>query len=84
VYCDNISLISLSKNHVFHHKIKNIHTRCHFIRDIVKNIDTRYHFIRELVSNGEIYLESCRSKDQFDHIFIKTLENVCLSFIDKI
>jgi len=59
VYCDNKSAITLSKNHVLHQKRKYI--------------DTRYHFIRELVNNGEIYLQSCRSKDQLADMFTKPL-----------
>ena len=58
---DNNSAIELSKNHVFHKRIKHI--------------DIRFHFIRELVNNKEICLEFCRSKDQFAEIFTKPLEN---------
>lgn len=61
VFCDNNSAIALSKNHVFHHKIKHI--------------DTRYHFIREFVNNEEIYLKFSKSKDQLNDIFTKPLTN---------
>jgi hypothetical protein len=43
MFCDNTSTISLSKNHVFHKKRKQI--------------DTRFHFIHELVNNGDITLQ---------------------------
>ena len=59
IYCDNNSAIALSKNPVFHKRSKHI--------------DTRYHFIRELISNGEIYLEHCKSNDQYADIFTKPL-----------
>jgi hypothetical protein len=59
VFSDNNSSIMLSKNHVFHKKIKHI--------------DTRYHFMRELVNNKEMCLEFCRSKEQVTEIFTKAL-----------
>lgn len=59
IYCDNNSVIALSKNHIFHKRSKHI--------------DTSYHFIRELVNNKEICLEFCRSEDQFADIFTKPL-----------
>ena len=40
IYCDNSSAIALSKNSVFHKRMKHI--------------DAKYHYIRELVNNGEI------------------------------
>ena len=43
IYCDNISVIALSKNYVFHKRTK--HT------------DAKFHFIRELVNNDEIFLQ---------------------------
>jgi hypothetical protein len=47
IFYDNTSEIALSKNHVFHKKIKHI--------------DTHFHFIRELVNNGDIALQLCGS-----------------------
>ena len=47
IYCDNSSAISLSKNLVFHKRMKHI--------------DAKYHYIRELVSNGEIVLMHYRT-----------------------
>ena len=43
LYCDNMSAINISKNHVQHLR--------------TKHIDIRYYFIRELVENGTIALE---------------------------
>jgi hypothetical protein len=61
IVCDNKSSIALSKNHVFHKQSKHI--------------DTRYHFIQELVNRKEIYVQFCRSEEQFANIFKKHLEN---------
>jgi hypothetical protein len=59
IFCDNNSTIALSKNHVFHHKSKQI--------------DTFYHFIRKLVNDGGIMLHFCDSKEQLADIFTKPL-----------
>ena len=59
IFCDNIPVIALSQNHVFHKKNKHI--------------DTRFHFIRELVNNGDILLQFCGSRDQLADIFTKPL-----------
>jgi hypothetical protein len=61
IVCDNKSTIALSKNHVFHKQSKHI--------------DTSYHFIRDLVNGKEIYVQFCRSKEQFADIFMKPLGN---------
>ena len=61
IYCDNMSAIALSKNHVFHKQSKHI--------------DTRYHYIRELVNDEIISVQFCRSEDQFADIFTKPLGN---------
>ena len=47
IYCDNSSVIALSKNFVFHKR--------------TKHIDAKYHYIRVLVNNGEIILKHCRT-----------------------
>ena len=59
VYCDNSSVIALSRNSVFH--------------KITKHIDAKYHYIRELVNNGEIVLQHCRREEQFADILTKPL-----------
>jgi hypothetical protein len=61
IICDNKSAIALSKNHVF--------------RKQSKHIDTRYHFIREIVTGKEIFVQFCRSEEQFADIFTKSLGN---------
>jgi len=37
IFCDNISAIALSKNHVFHNRTKHIDTKYRFIRELVNN-----------------------------------------------
>lgn len=69
IFCDNSSAIALSRNHVFHKKIKHI--------------DTRFHFIRELVQNGEISLDFCGSRDQLENIFTKPLGKNIFEFQRK-
>ena len=59
IYCDNSSVIALSKNSVFHKR--------------TKHIDTKFHFIRELVNNGEIVWKHCRTEDQLADIWKKPL-----------
>lgn len=43
IFCNNNSVIKLSKNYAFYKG--------------TKHIDTKYHFIRELINNGEIVLQ---------------------------
>ena len=61
IVCDNKSAIALSRNHIFHRQSKHI--------------DTRYHFVQELVSGKEIFVQFCRSKEQFADTFTKPLGN---------
>jgi hypothetical protein len=49
IHCDNTSVISVSKNHVFQSK--------------TKNIPIKYHFLREQVTNTVVYLHYIPSKD---------------------
>jgi hypothetical protein len=66
IFCDNTPTISLSKNHVFHKKIKYI--------------DNRFHFIREPVNNGDIVLQFCGSRVQLPDIFTKPLGKSVFDF----
>ncbi|KAL0534309.1 hypothetical protein IC582_028599 [Cucumis melo] len=60
LYCDNMSVISISKNPVQHSR--------------TKHIDIRHHFIRELVNTKIISLEHVRSSLQLADIFTKPLD----------
>ena len=59
IYCDNISVISLSTNPVFHAKSKHI------------KID--YHFVCERVTRGDLQVQHVSSAEQFADILTKGL-----------
>ena len=69
IFCDNSSAIALSKNYVFHKRMKHI--------------DTKFHYIKELVNNGEIVLEQCRTQEQFADILTKPLGQKSFEFLRK-
>ena len=59
IYCDNLNIIQLAKNPVFH-------TR-------TKHIEVHYHFVRECVLSGEVELQYVPTDRQTADIFIKPL-----------
>ena len=59
IYCDNTSVINISKNLVMHTK--------------TKHIAIKYHFLRELVQDKEVRLEYVNTKEQIVDIFTKPL-----------
>ncbi len=59
IYCDNISIILLTKNPVYHAR--------------TKHIKVHYHFIREKVLAKEIDLIHVTIEDQVADIFTKVL-----------
>ena len=69
IYYDNISGIALSKNSVFHKRMKHI--------------DAKYHYIRELVNNGKIVLQHCRIEEQFADILTKPLGQKIFHYLRK-
>src|ERR1044072_6624186 len=60
LFCDNLSAINISKNHVLHSR--------------TKHIDIRHHFIRELVEGKIVTLEHVATKNQLADIFTKALD----------
>ncbi|GAA0141466.1 hypothetical protein LIER_02603 [Lithospermum erythrorhizon] len=60
LYCDNMSVISISKNSVQHSR--------------TKHIDIRHHFIRELVEDKVNTLEHVNTDKQLADIFTKALD----------
>ncbi|KAL0560393.1 hypothetical protein IC582_000797 [Cucumis melo] len=60
LYCDNMSVIDISRNSIQHSR--------------TKHIDIRHHFIRELVENKVIRLDHIRSNLQLADIFTKPLD----------
>eukprot|EP00253_Pinus_taeda_P020649 PITA_20649 len=69
IFCDNSSVIALSKNSVFHKR--------------TKHIDTSFHYIIEFVNNGEIVLENCRTQEQVADILTKPLDQKSFEFLRK-
>ena len=61
VYCDNTSVINISKNYVQHSR--------------TKYIDIQHHFIKELVENKIIVIEHVTTEKQLADIFIKSLDS---------
>jgi hypothetical protein len=62
LYCDNLSAINISKNHVQHSR--------------TKHIDIRHHFIRNLVEGKVVVLEHVTTSEQLADIFTKALDAV--------
>jgi len=60
IFCDNKSVIALSKNSVFHGRSKHI--------------DIRFHKIRELVAEKEVVIEYCPIEEQVIDMFTKPLK----------
>jgi hypothetical protein len=59
IYCDNTSVISISKNSVMHSKMKHI--------------PIKYHFLWERVAEKNIRVEYVGTKEQVANIFTKPL-----------
>ena len=59
IYCDNTSVINISKNHVMHTKTKHIAIKCHYLR--------------ELVQDKEVRIEYVNTKEKIANIFTKYL-----------
>ena len=59
LYCDNLSAINISKNHIQHSR--------------TKHIDIRHHFTRDLVEEKVVTLEHVDTEEQLEDIFTKAL-----------
>ncbi|TYK02265.1 Integrase, catalytic core [Cucumis melo var. makuwa] len=60
IYCDNSSVIKLSKNPVLHGRSKHM--------------DVKFHFLRDLTKDGTIDVFYCKSEDQIANIMTKPLK----------
>ena len=60
LYCDNLSVINISKNPIQHSR--------------TKHIDIRHHFIRDLVEEKVVTLEHVDTEEQLADIFTKALD----------
>ena len=59
VFCDSQSAIHLSKNSVFHERIKHI--------------DVRLHFVRDIISKGHIKVEKISTKINLANMLTKSI-----------
>ena len=59
LYCDNTSVINISKNPLMHTK--------------TKHIAIKYHYLRELVQDKEVKMEYVNTKEKIVDIFTKAL-----------
>ena len=59
LYCDNTSVINISKKHVMHTK--------------TKYSAIKYHYLRDLVQNKEVRMEYVNTKEKIVDIFTKYL-----------
>jgi len=59
LYCDNTSVINLTKNPIQHSK--------------TKHIEIRYHFIRDHIRKGEIEIKFVKTENQLEDLFTKPL-----------
>ena len=59
IYCDNTSIVTISKKHVLHFK--------------AKTISIKYHVFRDKVAEKEIRLEYVNIEEQIADIFTKAL-----------
>ena len=67
IYCNNTSVISISKNPVMQSKMKQI--------------PIKYHFLRERVAKKNIKVEYVGTKEQAAYIFTKPLPREAFEYI---
>ena len=60
VHCDNQSCIKLSKNPIFHDRLKHIDIRCHFIRDCVQRGAVQLQYVPTEVQAADILTKTLR------------------------
>jgi hypothetical protein len=61
LYCDNKSVIAMTKNPVYHSR--------------TRHITIKHHFIGEAIEECEVELKFCKSNEQVADIFTKALPN---------
>ena len=67
IYCENTSVINISKNPIQHSR--------------TKHIEIRHHFIREIVKDGTLTLEFIHTNDQKVDLFTKPLDSKRFEFL---
>jgi hypothetical protein len=69
IYCDNTSVINISKNLVMHSKMKHI--------------PIKYHFLREQIAEKNIRFEYVGTKEQVIDIFTKPLPREAFEYLHQ-
>ena len=67
IYCDNTSIVSMSKNHVFHSK--------------TKHISIKYNVFQEKAIKKEIILEYVNTKEKIEELYAKPLPKDTFEYI---
>ncbi|KAI0488731.1 hypothetical protein KFK09_028570 [Dendrobium nobile] len=67
IHCDNVSVIAIAKNLVFHAR--------------TKHIEIDYHFIRQHISSGAIQIQHISSQDQIADILTKPFSSTRFNFL---
>jgi hypothetical protein len=67
IHCDNTSVISVSKNPVFHSKTKHIPIKYHFLREQVTNIVVSLHYIPSKYQIVDFFTKPL-AKSQFEYL----------------
>ena len=67
IHCDNTSAISVSKNHVFHSKIKHIPIKYNFLREQVTNQIVQVHYIPTTEQIADIFTKPL-AKTPFEYL----------------
>jgi hypothetical protein len=70
IYCDNSSVISISKNPLQHSR--------------TNHIDIRHHFIKNLVESKIVSLEHVNTEHPLADLFIKSLDGLRFEFLRKV
>lgn len=67
IYCDNSSAINISKNLVFHSKIKHISIKFHFLREKVNEKEVKLEYVSTKERGRDIF-KNPLPKDTFEYL----------------
>jgi len=67
LYCDNTSVINLTKSPIYHSKTKDIKTRHHFIRGHVQKSDCEIKFVKTKTQLDDLFTKSL-TRDKFNKL----------------
>ena len=80
LYCDNTSVINLTKNPIQHSKPKHIEIRHHFIRDHIQKGDIEIMFVKIENRLADLFIKP-HARDRFNklrtELGILDMKNVC-------